>query len=113
VGELARIDAECSDDRCVVRVRGEIDISNAADVAREIEQAISPDCGYVVVDLAATAYLDSSGISLLIRLAERLRATRQRMQLVVPEDSPIRGIVELTALPQVMTVATHLPDLSG
>jgi anti-sigma B factor antagonist len=113
VGELARIDAECTGDRCVVRVRGEVDISNAGEVADEIEQSISADCAQVVVDLAATAYLDSSGISLLIRLAERLRATRQRMQLVVPEDSPIRGIVELTALPQVMTVTTQLPDLTG
>ena len=113
MGELARIEAECSGDRCVVRIRGEIDISNAAEVAREIEHSIASDCSQVVVDLAATAYLDSSGISILIRLAERLRATRQRMQLVVPEDSPIRGIVELTALPQVMTVATHLPDLSA
>ena len=43
------------------------------------------------------------------------KATSQRARwvLAVPEDSPIRGIVELTALPQVMTVATHLPDLSG
>jgi anti-sigma B factor antagonist len=113
VAELARIDAECVGTRCVVRVRGEIDISNAADVAREIERSIASDCEEVVVDLAATAYLDSSGISLLIRLAERLRATRQRMQLVVPEDSPIRGIIELTALPQVMPVATHLQDRSG
>jgi anti-anti-sigma factor len=110
VSELARIDAERSGARCVVRVVGEIDISNAPEMAREIERSIPPDCDRVVIDLAGTAYLDSSGISLLLRLAERLRARRQLMELVVPEDSPVRGVLELTGLPQVMPVETRLAD---
>src|SRR2546430_1598447 len=110
VSELARIDAERSGSRCVVRVAGEIDISNATEVAREIESSIPTDCDRVVLDLAGTAYLDSSGISLLLRLAERLRARRQLMELVVPADSPVRGVLELTALPQVMPMETRLAD---
>ena len=113
MSELARIDAERSGPRCVVHVVGEIDISNATEVAREIEGSIPPDCDRVVLDLAGTVYLDSSGISLLLRLADRLQARRQLMELVVPEDSPVRGVLEPTGLPQVMPVATHLADPPG
>ena len=75
--------------------------------------AVPRDAAQVVVDLSATAYLDSSGIAMIFRLAERLRYSRQELRLVVPMDSPIRRVVELTNVQQVIPVEdaiTGSPD---
>lgn len=88
----------------VVSIRGEIDLSNAAEVRDAIGRVASDDVSVIVVDLSGTDYLDSSGIAMLFRLAERLGHRRQELRLVVPPDSPIRTALELTNLPQTIAV---------
>ena len=58
----------------------------------------------VVLDLAATSYLDSTGIAMIFRLGERLQYSRQQLLLVVPKQSPIRAVVELTDINHVIPV---------
>lgn len=91
----------------VVCVVGEIDLSNAAQVRDALGAAI-PDLPEVVVDLSGTEYLDSAGIAMLFRLAERLSYNRQELQLVVPADAPIRAVLRLTKLDQVVPVKDTL-----
>jgi anti-anti-sigma factor len=104
VSELARVEAADLDDARLVRVSGEIDLSNARDVMEAICGAVPHDASLVVVDLSETAYLDSSGIAMIFRLAERLSYSRQELRLVVPADAPIRAVLELTSLHQVVPV---------
>ena len=104
MSELARIEAGGGGDRWVIRLIGEVDISNAGDVGRAIEAAVPNDALDVAIDLSATRYLDSAGLSLLVRLSQRLEARRQRLRLVIPMDSPVRAVVELTGLPKVLGV---------
>jgi len=58
----------------------------------------------VDVDRSGTAYLDSAGIAMIFRLAERLSYSRQEFRLVVPPDAPIRAVIRLTKLDQVIPV---------
>ena len=88
----------------VVSIRGEIDLSNAAEVRDAIGRVASDEVSVIVVDLSGTDYLDSSGIAMLFRLAERLGHRRQELRLVVPPHSPIRTALELTNLPQTIAV---------
>jgi anti-anti-sigma factor len=111
VSDLARVRSEQRGPFCVVRIEGEIDLSNAPDVASAIEGAMPDGATELVVDLTDTTYLDSSGVGLLVRLAERLRHRRRRMQLVVPEGSPIRVALELCGIPQIVPVATRVEEL--
>ena len=98
--DLARV---ALDSDQVVRVTGEIDLSNAARVRDAIGAAL-PDLPEVWVDLTGTEYLDSAGIAMLFRLAERLSYNRQKLQLVVPAEGPIRAMIRLTRLDQVVRV---------
>lgn len=102
MSELATIASERSDRRLVVRITGEVDISNAEELGTEIENAVPTDAAVVVVDLSGTRYLDSSGVALLIRLSDRLRARRIEFRVLVPEGAPIRGVLELTGLASIM-----------
>lgn len=101
--ELARIEASTANGTEVVRISGEIDLSNAARVREAIGAAI-PDLPVVVLDLTTLEYLDSAGVAMLFRLAERLSYHRQELQLVVPPDALVRGVIRLTKLDQVVSV---------
>ena len=102
MSELATIQTEHADRRLLVRVAGEVDISNAKELGETIEMAVPSDAAVVVVDLSETRYLDSSGVALLIRLFDRLRARRIQFRVQVPEGAPIREILELTGLAGIM-----------
>jgi hypothetical protein len=55
-------------------------------------------------------HLDSAGIAMIFRLAERLKYNRQELRLVIPQDAPIRVRVRLTKLDQVIPVHHTLTD---
>ena len=95
---IAKITVEGHDEGPVVRVAGEIDLSNSDDLRNDIVHAVPHDAHGVVLDLTETTYLDSSGIRLLFELAERLQARRQRLVLVVAEEALVRRVVVLTKL---------------
>jgi len=101
--DMARVDKRTYQGVEIVRISGEIDLSNAAHV-RDAIGADLPDLPVVVLDLTDTEYLDSAGIAMLFRLAERLSYNRQELQLVVPPDAPIRAVIRLTKLDQVVSV---------
>lgn len=100
----AVVAARTVEDVQVIGITGEVDLSNASQVRDAIDRVVSADVTAIVADLTETAYLDSSGIAMLFRLAARLGDRRQELRLVVPPDSPIRAALELTNLPRTITV---------
>jgi anti-anti-sigma factor len=110
VSELARVEAEQRGLLCVIRIHGEVDISNDKEVLAAIEMAVPHSALRLIVDLTHTTYLDSAGLALLLRLAERLQARRQQMEIVAPVGSPVRTVLELTGLPRVIPLEARLED---
>ena len=110
MSELARVEAEQRGLLCVIRIHGEVDISNDKEVLAAIEMAVPHSALRLIVDLTHTTYLDSAGLALLLRLAERLQARRQQMEIVAPVGSPVRTVLELTGLPRVIPLEARLED---
>jgi len=96
--KLADVTVEQHEPGPVVRVRGEVDLSNADVVRADILNALPQAAAGLVLDLTETTYLDSSGVRLLFELAERLQARRQRLALVVTEAALVRRVIVLTKL---------------
>ena len=111
MSELARIESEPRGDGCLVRVKGEIDMSNAAEVASAIEAAVATDARELVLDLTETQYLDSAGIALLVRLGERLRSRRQNVRVISPEGSAVRAVLRLAGLSDLLPVSSSLDEV--
>jgi anti-sigma B factor antagonist/stage II sporulation protein AA (anti-sigma F factor antagonist) len=110
VSDLARVEGEQQGTICLVRVHGEIDLSNAHEVSTEIGDAMGQEASRLVVDLSDITYLDSAGVALLLRLAERLRSRRRQLYLVVPRGSPVRRVLDFTGLPGVIPLESRLED---
>lgn len=114
MSDLARVETSRSGTTQLVRVTGELDLSNARALTDALAHAVPDDVTLVVVDLSGTTYVDSAAIASLFRLSQRLRDRRQDLRLVVPAVSPIRAVIELTKLSQVIPVdesAPALPDV--
>jgi anti-sigma B factor antagonist len=110
VTDLAHLDVHADDARCVLEIQGEIDISNAKEMGRAMEAAIPNGAPLVVIDLTRTTYLDSAGIQLLFRIADRLHERRQRLRLVVPTGSPIRKVLELTGIHRLIPLIERVDE---
>lgn len=108
MNELAQLRSHRTPEASVVEVLGEVDLSNARTVFDRVTTLVAPEATLVVLDLSATEYLDSSGIALVFRLAERLRVARQELRLVVPPGTAIRAVVDITAVGQVVPVHADL-----
>lgn len=107
--DLARVESSTVDGTPIVRVSGEVDLSNAELVRDKIAAAVPDTAAVIVLDLSETAYLDSAGIAMIFRLAERLEYNRQELRLVVPPDAPIRAVIRLTRMDRVIPTQDALP----
>lgn len=110
MAEMASVIVERHDDLRVALLAGEVDISNAPRLEREISDVAPNEDPGLVLDLSATQYLDSAGIRMLFELAERLKGRRQMLVLVVPADSLIRHSLLVTEVDQAITMRETLPD---
>ncbi|HET8755373.1 MAG TPA: STAS domain-containing protein [Solirubrobacteraceae bacterium] len=102
---LARVTDEHHGDVPVVSIVGEIDASNAGEIADRLRAALSNRSEVLVCDLSGTTYLDSAGLNLLFELATALRERQQQLHLVVAERSPIARMVAIVGLDT--AVPTH------
>ena len=103
-GELARVEHERRGTAVLVRIAGEIDLSNAQVVGEQLHDVVA-DLDGVVVDLGGLDYIDSSGLALLVRFTERCSLEGRRPCLVVPAGSPARRLLEISALVQKLPLA--------
>lgn len=110
MSELATVTATDLEDGQLLQVSGEIDLANVDVVQAAISGSVRSGTSLVVLDLSGTTYLDSTGLAMIFRFAERLGYRRQEFCLVVPPDSPIRRVLQLTSLDQVVRVENTIPQ---
>jgi anti-anti-sigma factor len=89
---------ETVNDCYVATISGEIDMSNAEEICRTLENGLVRDANRHVIDLSPTTYLDSGGVRMLFTIAERLRSRGRQLHIVVPETAPIHRILVLVEL---------------
>jgi anti-sigma B factor antagonist len=95
--DLVQLQHERRDGCAVVRLSGEIDISNAEPLQERIRILVegSP---LAVVDLADIEYIDSQGLRLVAQLSSRLGANGTRLELVAPPGTVARDVLDLTRM---------------
>lgn len=110
---LERLELERIGDVVVAHVTGEVDLSNAKSVTERLVAAVPNTATALVLDMAGTSYLDSSGVRIIFELAQRLRNRGQDVRLVVPEGANIRRVLMLTEVERVVPMSTSLDAALG
>jgi anti-sigma B factor antagonist len=80
----------------VARLSGEVDMSNATYVRDQLLTSMSNDALALVLDITTCRYLDSAAIEVLFDMSRRLARRRQELRIVMPPDSPLKRVIELT-----------------
>jgi anti-anti-sigma factor len=111
--ELADVRFEVVGDSTVVRITGEVDLSNAWSVDGSMREAISNRAHTVVVDLTEVTYLDSAGIRVLFDLSRGLAEHDQRLIAVLPVGATTRRALEVSAFATAARVVETLDDALG
>lgn len=65
-----------------VRLEGELDVATAEAVERELEVVEAGDAESIIIDLSGLAFIDSTGLRVLIRAQQRSRADSNRLALL-------------------------------
>ena len=91
-------------------LEGEIDIANASELRDELFAILSNQPPGLIVDLTGVTYLDSRGVHVLLELAERMKVRHQQLRLVVPDTAPIKRVLQLTHLDQIVPLDATVED---
>jgi anti-anti-sigma factor len=86
-----------------VRLAGEVDIAVGKEVEAALDDGIRTSAGAFVLDLCELEFLDSSGVSLLMR-ARALLGREERELVVVCPAGPVRRIFEVSGVIDLLTV---------
>lgn len=107
---LADLRARRDDGVVIVTVTGEIDMSNAGALRDAIVEATPNDALGLVLDFTSVDYIDSTGVHLLYRLGDNLRARGQTLRVVIPPDSPSSDALRLAGVQRHVDVVTELDE---
>jgi anti-sigma B factor antagonist len=111
-----RFPATWSGRTAVVKAAGEVDLTNAEGFRDALLSALNAGALGLVVDLTATTFLDSAGVTALVRASRRATASEATMRLAVTAPAVLRvlnlvGIDRLIEVhPSVTAAMASLPD---
>ena len=83
-------------DSVTIIVAGEIDLSTAGKLDAEIRHAEDTVIGQIVVDMTDLSFVDSTGLSVLLRASVRSRENGNRLSFVPSKHEAVTRLVALT-----------------
>ena len=83
--------------RVVLEAHGEMDLVTVPAVEHEVQELRSRGVRTIVLDLRPLTFIDSSGLSLLLRLDAEARSNGFAFA-IIEGDGPVRRLLELTNL---------------
>jgi anti-anti-sigma factor len=103
-----RIDVVSRGDRVDVSVHGELTVDTATDLARRLAEVERAQPATLVLDLRELRFLDSTGLSELVRAHQRARSAGRRL-ILVKRAGPIERILAISGLAEEFETTTDVP----
>jgi anti-sigma B factor antagonist len=101
---VAEYRTESLADACVIEARGEVDISNVAELTRRILHVLAEGETAIVLDLAGVTHLDSSGLSAVISAHQQVTEESGGKLALVLDQKHLRRTFELRGLDRVFVI---------
>ncbi len=77
-----RVEVRNADATAVISVSGELDLASSPALEEELERVAQSDAQVVIVDLRNLEFMDSTGLSVLVRAHQRAEEDGRRLGLV-------------------------------
>lgn len=88
---------------CRIALSGEVDVYTSPQLKQELVDAIETGCIDLVVDLEKVAFIDSSGLGVLVSGLRRVKERSGTMRLVCTRDNILK-IFRITGLDKVFPI---------
>jgi anti-sigma B factor antagonist len=88
---------------CMLRLEGELDLSNANTLSGELARVATGPVSTIVLDLGGLTFVDSTGISCLVQAARSYR-DRPRLRILRPSGE-VGRVLALTGVDRVLPYA--------
>jgi anti-anti-sigma factor len=91
---------------------GELDIAGASRVEQELERIEQEPPATIVLDLRALAFMDSTGLRVILAADGRAREQERRLVIVRGSDT-VQRIIEMTRLDERLEIVDDLAALEA
>lgn len=81
------ISSEITDEKAIIRIEGEVDVSNASEFRDALDTALADGAKEVEADFAEVAYIDSTGIGVLVGAAHRAQESGSVLVVANPQKN--------------------------
>ena len=107
-----RVDVRSRDRTALVVVSGELDVASGPTLEQELAKADASDAQLVILDLRDLEFIDSTGLSILIKAHQQAEASGRRFA-VVRGRSQVQRLLGLTGLEERLTLVDSPEELGG
>mgnify|MGYP000276419856 CR=1 FL=1 len=97
------------DDCCELVLIGEVDVYTAPKLKQQLVELIESGCINVVVDLGGVAFIDSSGLGVLVSALRRARERDGAVRIVCTRDNVLK-IFRITGLDKVFPIFSNTAE---
>jgi anti-sigma B factor antagonist len=106
-----RVEVRSDERATVLAIGGELDLASSPALESELERAFNAgDASMVIVDLRELEFMDSTGLSVLVKANQRSQEAGRRFGLV-NGSRQVQRLLSLTGVAERMTVADSLEEL--
>jgi anti-anti-sigma factor len=105
--KLLELSTEINGTTVRLALNGELDIAGAARVEQELERIERESTATIVLDLRELAFMDSTGLRVIIAADGRARAQERRL-VIVRGSATVQRIIEMTRLDERLEIVDDL-----
>jgi len=107
-----RVEVRNTDGAAVISVSGELDLASSPALEEELERVAQSEAQVVVVDLRNLEFMDSTGLSVLVRAHQRAEEKGRRLGLVNGSQQ-VQRLLTLTGVADRLTLTDVPEELLG
>jgi anti-anti-sigma factor len=105
-----RVDVSSEQGAIVLTVIGELDLASSPTLEHELERVRDSDSELVILDLSDLEFMDSTGLSVLVRAQQRAQEAGRRFA-VVRGRPQVQRLLSLTGVMDRMTMGDSVQEL--
>jgi anti-sigma B factor antagonist len=107
-----RLEVRNEDEATVIAISGELDLASSPTLQEELDRAQASTAGLLIIDLRQLDFMDSTGLSVLVRAHQRADEHGQRLAMVKGPQQ-VQRLLSLTGVADRLTLVDTPEELLG
>ena len=107
-----RVEVQNQDQATVIAVSGELDLASSPALQEELDRVSASESDLLIIDLRDLDFMDSTGLSVLVRAHQRAEQEGRRLAMVKGPQQ-VQRLLSLTGVADRLTLVDAPEDLIG